>query len=142
MWGWIAGAAADIAKGIVNKFLPASMTDEEKLAAEIEIEQLLTARDTKLLEAQTEIITAELEQDDSYTKRVRPTIGYVLIALLVLYVLRLLFSETPPPELPVWMREVFLGYFGVYFVGRSWEKVAQRNGKGDKPRLMRILTGK
>lgn len=112
---------------------------------ESEIEQTIRAE----LDAQKEIIVAELKQDDNYTKRARPTVIYVglIFILLEIFGLRhVILHELNlgPNELSIITSsdeifKVFLaawaGVVGVYAVGRSVEKRGTRKAWTDPGNL-------
>ena len=43
------GSVANLAQGLVNRFLPPAMNEKEKAAAQIEIERMLEQRETALI---------------------------------------------------------------------------------------------
>ena len=121
---------------------------EEKAAAKLELQRLLLEEQAQAdkvlraeLDAQREITVAELRQDDTYTKRARPTIVYVGLAVLVVnylvapWVARLWGTELPPIELPAAYWAAWGGITGVYAIGRTAEK------RGAANRLTRAITG-
>lgn len=74
------GAVADLATGLVDRFFPPEASAEQKLQASNSLAASITARD----QAKSEIIVAEMNQKDLFTKRARPTIvysGLVMIAI-------------------------------------------------------------
>ncbi len=66
------GSVAELATGLVNRFFPPEATQEQKLEAANALEASITARD----QAKSEIIVAEMNQKDLFTKRARPMIVY------------------------------------------------------------------
>ncbi len=73
---------------VIDKF---HLSKEEKQQFKLELQRALMQRESEIeqsirknLEAKERILTAELQQDDSYTKRARPTVvyfGLIMIAL-------------------------------------------------------------
>ncbi|MGQ1785091.1 MULTISPECIES: 3TM-type holin [unclassified Saccharicrinis] len=113
----------------------------------LEMEELTQKRESEIeetirteLDAQKEIIVAELKQDDKYTKRARPTVVYVglFFILLEVFGLRHLILNSLDLgnnaleiiESSDSIFKVFLaawaGVVGVYAVGRSVEKRGTR----------------
>lgn len=99
--------------------------------------------------AQRDVIVAELQQDDKYTKRARPTIAYSGIAVLILNHIILpwaaFFSGTdasglPSVELPAEFWWGWTGVVGVWAIGRSVEKKAKIQGEGPG-KYTRMITG-
>lgn len=120
-----------------------STSDEEKAELKnklLEIENSYKAKvleyESKVVESQKEIMVAELQQGDLYTKRARPTVLYAgLIILLVNHVLLPWLSYfrgmiVPSIDLPSEFWLAWGGVAGIYAFGRSREKL--NNSKVDK----------
>ena len=133
------GSLADLAKRLVDRFLPPAATETERLAAQVQIQQMLGARESAMLEAQKAIMVAELQQDDPYTKRTRPmlvrwglyAIGIVHVALPTVSWLTALYTDQPLqlPQIAL-PQEFWLAWGGVvsvYALGRSLEKAGMGN---------------
>ena len=125
---------ADLSKTIVNKIFPDKLSDGEKLQAQVALEQILSERENTLVNAQRDIITAELQQEDKYTKRMRPTLGYAgLLFILCNYVAVPIVSyfmgssTLPKFELPEEFWWAWGSYCGIYALGRSYEKTNGSN---------------
>lgn len=69
-------SALNLANSILNKIWPPSADPNEKLKAASIIEAELNKRDNLIIDAQKEIIVAEMNQGDNYTKRARPSVVY------------------------------------------------------------------
>ena len=138
----------------IDKFVT---TDKERMELQIVLEKVLQARDSEIegtiraeAEAKAQIIVAELNQSDKYTKRARPTViygGLVVIAwnyCLVPFIFGLvtLFTDvvqtdvlgnlivtwTPPTmDLPNGFWYAWGGIVSTYAIGRSAEKRGMRN---------------
>lgn len=134
------GSIADLASSLVNRLWPASASETEKLGATVQIQQMLEARESAMLDAQKAIISAEMNQADNYTKRARPTIvyfGLVAIGLVhvVLPVLAWLalsltgspLTNMPTISLPTEFWATWGGVCGVWILGRSAEKSGVAN---------------
>jgi len=146
----VASPVADFAKGILNRFWPEKMTEAERAAAEAGLTKLLQEREDRLVSAQRDVLVAELQQDDKYTKRFRPTVGYVVLGMYVVnYTLvplinqiiiwvaliagdsALRFSILKPLEIPEALSALLVGICGVYIWKRGDEKIASiKNGGG------------
>lgn len=98
--------------------------------------------------AQRDVIVAELQQDDKYTKRARPSLVYAGLLALFLNHIVLPWSafffttveELPTIDLPT---EFWLGWSGVvgaWAIGRSVEKKARIAGEAPN-RFTRMITG-
>lgn len=141
------GSVADLAAGLINRFFPPSMSDTEKAAAQIQIEQMLEKRETALIDMQRSVITAEMAQGDNYTKRARPSIVYFGLAaiglvhvLLPMLAWLVLAMKGQPIVLPsIALPEEFWftwgGVCGVWIVGRSSEK------RGNSGQMLSLITG-
>lgn len=135
------GSVADAAKGIIDRFFPPKMTEQEKADAQVKLQELLQARDNSLIEAQKSVMVSEMSQGDSYTKRARPTIVYAGLAFIfavhvafpiIAYMSGRLLPELSLPEEFWWS---WTGVCGVWVMGRSMEK----NGSTNK--IVKMITG-
>lgn len=150
----ILGAATGFARDIVDRFFPKKMGEAQKAEAALEIQKLIEARDSTLINASKEIIVAELHQGDEFTKRARPMIVYVgLFAVVFNYVFvpfinRIVewvalirgagfdaFSALSPIHLPTEFWYVWGGVCSVYMVGRTAEK------RGARHAIVGMITG-
>jgi hypothetical protein len=130
------GGAANFAKSIVDRFFPPDATPGEKMEAEKALTAAVANRDT----AKSNIMVAEMQQSDLYTKRARPTLVYAgLLMIFINYVLfpfvaRMVgaFSDTmtvevaktltAPLALPTEFWAAWGGVCSVWVLGRSVEK--------------------
>ena len=132
-----------IIDGIVSVFNPirdiidnVSTTDEERLhyqnlltKAENKLEAKYIDLEKKALDSKKEIITAELKQDDNYTKRARPTIVYGGLLILFLnhvalpWIAYFTGQQLPTIDLPSEFWLAWGGVTGVYAFGRTKEKM-------------------
>ena len=159
IFGQSAKGLLDGLGGIIDQL---HLSKEEKQQFSLQMEQLLQQRDTEIeetiraeLQAKERVLVAELAQGDSYTKRARPTVVYVGLAVivfnycivpLVLKAISLiaqygdgdpsLASITfEPLALPV---EFWVGWSGIvatWSIGRSAEKRGIRN------KAVQLITG-
>lgn len=151
----IIGAATSFAKDIVDRFFPKQMSAAEKAQAALEIQRLVEARDHTLITASKEIMVAELQQADKYTKRARPTIIYVGLGAVVFTHVFVPFAnrviewitiakygalpealiQLPSISLPTDFWYVWGGVCSVYALGRTAEK------KGIRHSIVGMITG-
>ena len=116
--------------------------EEQRLQNErqfrVEIEKLTQEREAEIektiraeLDTTKEILVAELNQGDNYTKRARPTVIYagLVFILLELFGIRQFIINQIDPTLIASSNEIFKifllawsGVVGVYTIGRSAEK--------------------
>ena len=145
----VIGSATDFAKNIVDRIWPKKMNESEKAEAVLEIERLIQAREDTLVSASRDIIVAELQQGDNFTKRARPTITYCgLFVIMANYVvvpflnrvmewiaiwkgsagqLQVELSALNPVELPEMFWIAWGGVVAVYSLGRTSERIAGQN---------------
>jgi hypothetical protein len=141
------GSVAELAKGLINRFFPPSMSEAEKAAAQIQIEQMLEQRETALIDMQRQVITAEMGQGDNFTKRARPSIVYfglgaiglvhVLLPMLAWLVLTIKGNpiELPHIQLPEQFWYTWGGVCSIWVIGRSAEK------RGKSGEMLSLITG-
>ena len=134
------GSALDFAKSLVDRWLPPQATPEERLRASLELEKMLNDRENVLVQAKASIMTAEMNQEDKYTKRGRPTIIYAGLAFIGL--VHVLFPMIAWAALMLKDREIILptialpdefwmawgGAVSIYILGRSSEKAGGEVG--------------
>ncbi len=147
------GGVADFAKGIMDRFFPKQMTQEEKAKAQMELEALLGEREQKVIESKASIIVAEMQQGDNYTKRARPSVVYgglvyiglvhvvfpIVTSLVQLYCTIKGVQSTftlPALTLPSQFWWAWGSVVSVWELGRTWEKA---NGSGNK--MVDLITG-
>jgi len=135
------GSIADLAKGLVDRFLPPAMTGAEKAQAQLQMQEILEKRETTLIDAQKSIIVSEMQQADNFTKRARPSLvysGLLFIFLVhVAFPIAAFFTSKPMPSLtlPTEFWWAWGGVCSVWVVGRSAEK------KGAAGSVISLLTG-
>lgn len=150
----VIGSAAKFAADIVDRFWPKKMDEAERTRATLEIQRMLEARDNTLVTASKEIMVAELQQADNFTKRARPSIIYIGLAaiifnhVLVPFVNRIIewiiilkgeglaeMAHLSPINLPSEFWYVWGGVCSVYALGRTAEK------RGARGALISWITG-
>ena len=135
------GSIADLAKGIMDKIWPPEADPAAKLQAQLELQKIIEARETSVLDTQKGIIVAEMEQGDKYTKRARPTIVYAGLAFIFMVHVVLpivsFFKDMPMPnlELPAEFWWAWTGVCGIWVIGRTMEK------RGAANKLISMVTG-
>jgi len=135
------GSIADLAKGVFDHFWPPDMSPEIKAKMQLELETKLQEREDKLVGVQRDIIVAEMQQADSYTKRARPTIVYAGLGFIFLvnvaFPILAFFTGRPIPELNLpgdfWL--AWGGVCSIWVIGRSAEKAGFTNT------VVRSITG-
>lgn len=136
------GSIADLAKTVINQFFPEKMSDAEKAAAQIQLQEMLQKRENTVIEAQKSIIVSEMQQADAFTKRARPTLVYaglffIFMVHVAFPILAYLSKETLPAlSLPEEFWWAWSGVCGVWVIGRSAEK------RGVTGKLVGMITGK
>jgi hypothetical protein len=135
------GSVADFADTVVKRFFPPKMTDAEKAQAQINLQQMLQARENSLVESQKSIMVSEMQQGDAYTKRARPTLVYAGLAFIclvyVLFPIAAFFTGRPMPQLslPGEFWAAWGGVCSVWVIGRSAEK------RGAANKIVNMITG-
>jgi holin (3TMs family) len=135
------GSVAELAKGIMDRFVPPKATAAEKAAVQIELEQMIAARETAVLDTQKSVMVAEMQQGDAFTKRARPTLVYAGLAFIFLVhvllpILALVMGKAMPSlSLPdeFWM--AWGGVCSIWVIGRSAEK------RGVAGKAVSLITG-
>ncbi len=146
------GSIADFAKGVVDRFFPPQASAEEKLKAATTIQQMIQERENVVVNAKASIMVAEMNQDDNYTKRGRPTLLYAgLVFIFIVHVLIPLLSwlavflgkptTLPTFTLPPEFWWAWSGVCGLYVIGRTSEKQGGASG-GMLGKAMELLGGK
>lgn len=90
------------------------------------------------LQTRAQIIQAEMDQGDKFTKRARPTIVYSGLAMFFLeFVIRAysFLADMALPSGTLVPEPIIIGWttvIGIYGAGRTWEKVsARKSGNGE-----------
>ena len=119
------GGAADLVKGVGGVIDNLHTSDEEKLAAEQKIKELIANYEIEMEKNITSRWEADLKSDSWLSKNVRPM---VLIFLIVCTML-LIFIDAGALDFEVksscvdLLQLVLITVIGAYFGGRSFEKV-------------------
>jgi len=136
------GPISELAKGIIDKIWPPQADPNLKMQAQHEIEVILQQRENALVNATQEIIVAEMNQGDSYTKRARPTLVYA--GLLFIFLVHVGFpisafysgEATPALTLPEEFWWAWGSVVGIWSLGRTFER------KGIGGRVTEAIAGK
>ena len=119
------GGAADLVKSVGGVIDGLHTSDEEKLAAELKVKELIANYEIEMEKNITSRWQADLKSDSWLSKNVRPM---VLIFLIVCTML-LIFIDAGAIKFDVkdtWvdlLQLVLITVIGAYFGGRSFEKV-------------------
>lgn len=122
-------SVADLAKGIMDRFIPPKATEMERAQVEMQLQELLQKDRSTLLDTQKSVIVAEMAQEDNFTKRARPMVVYSgLLFIFLVHVFIPLVSfiagkAMPSLALPTDFWYAWTGVVGVWMVGRSAEKL-------------------
>lgn len=144
-------------KDVQSVFDNLKFTEEEKAEHQLKIEAILTqrmqflsAQVAKDLERSTEIIKAEMMQNDKFTKRARPSVVYVGLAIwIVNYSLlpiacQFLKIDYIPPEIPEVFVNTWKAVCSVWVTSRGIEKcfeIVQVNKQNTVRKLNKIISG-
>ena len=136
------GSVFSFAESVIGKIWPPKADPNEKLKAQAVLAKMVEERETSIVEAKKDIIVAEMQQGDEFTKRARPMIVYCGLFFIFLVHVALpfiaFFSGRPMPELKL-PQEFWWAWGGVcsiWVIGRSAEK-AKAGGK-----LVDMIVGK
>jgi hypothetical protein len=145
------GSVAELAKGLVDRFLPPAATETERMAAQLQVQEQLERRESAVLDAQKGIIVAEMQQSDTFTKRARPAIVYFgLAAIGLVHVLLPMFAwfvlvlngkpmdSMPQIVLPGEFWATWGGVCSIWVIGRTMEK---RGVTGIAGQIAGLVTG-
>jgi hypothetical protein len=121
----LSGGAADLVKGVGGVIDDLHTSEEEKLAAEQKIKEIIANYEVEMEKNITSRWEADLKSDSWLSKNVRPM---VLIFLIVCTML-LIFIDAGALKFKVkdsyidLLQMVLITVIGAYFGGRSFEKV-------------------
>ena len=124
------GGAADLVKGVGGVIDDLHTSQEEKLAAEQKIKELVANYEVEMEKQISDRWTADMQSDSWLSKNVRPM---VLIFLVISTVL-MIFIDAGTINFNVeqkWtdlLQLVLITVIGAYFGGRSFEK-SKKNGR-------------
>ena len=119
------GGAADLVKGVGGVIDGLHTSDEEKLAAEQKIKELIAEYEIEMEKNITSRLEADLKSDSWLSKNVRP----LVLVFLIVCTMLLIFIDAGALDFEVkssWvdlLQLVLITVIGAYFGGRSLEKV-------------------
>ena len=119
------GGAADLVKSVGGVIDGLHTSDEEKLAAELKVKELVAQYETQMEKEITSRWQADMKSDSWLSKNLRP----LVLAFLVISTVLLIFIDAGAINFVVeqkWtdlLQLVLITVIGAYFGGRSFEKV-------------------
>ena len=119
------GGAADLVKSVGGVIDGLHTSDEEKLAAELKVKELVSQYETQMEKEITSRWQADMKSDSWLSKNIRP----LVLAFLVISTVLLIFIDAGAINFVVeqkWtdlLQLVLITVIGAYFGGRSLEKV-------------------
>jgi len=139
--GLIEGAST-FARRIVDAIWPPQADPNKKLEAEVALAAAVETGDLAYVQAGKEIIVAEMQQGDPYTKKARPTLVYAGLFFIFLVHVALpmwaFYAGKPIPELslPEEFWYAWASVVGIWSLGRTFER------DGSESKLISKITGK
>jgi hypothetical protein len=118
------GGAADLVKSVGGVIDGLHTSDEEKLAAELKVKELVAQYETQMEKEITSRWQADMKSDSWLSKNIRP----LVLAFLVISTVLLIFIDAGAINFIVeekWtdlLQLVLITVIGAYFGGRSLEK--------------------
>ena len=118
------GGAADLVKSVGGVIDGLHTSDEEKLAAELKVKELVSQYETQMEKEITSRWQADMKSDSWLSKNIRP----LVLAFLVISTVLLIFIDAGAINFVVeqkWtdlLQLVLITVIGAYFGGRSFEK--------------------
>ena len=119
------GGAADLVKSVGGVIDGLHTSDEEKLAAELKVKELVSQYETQMEKEITSRWQADMKSDSWLSKNIRP----LVLAFLVISTVLLIFIDAGAINFVVeqkWtdlLQLLLITVIGAYFGGRSFEKV-------------------
>ena len=119
------GGAADLVKSVGGVIDGLHTSDEEKLAAELKVKELVSQYETQMEKEITSRWQADMKSDSWLSKNIRP----LVLAFLVISTVLLIFIDAGAinfvveQKLTDLLQLVLITVIGAYFGGRSFEKV-------------------
>ena len=135
------GSVADFVSGVMDRFWPKAMSDEQRSTAANGMIEAMSQREVVRDSLKADVIKAEMAQGDAFTKRARPSIVYMgLLFIGLVYVLFPILGyfskgELPKLELPSAFWTVWGDICSVWMIGRSAEKLFDGN------KIVGLITG-
>jgi len=134
MLKWINALVKPVSDLVDDLFTSDEERDEAKrklMLVQLEMQAKSQEIEAQIIGAKRDVIVAELQQDDNYTKRARPTVVYAGLVVLALnniilpWIAYFAGSVTLPPiDIPAEFWYGWTGITGVYAFTRGQEKIA------------------
>ena len=126
LFQWLTGGVIKEVGDVIDKL---TTTKEEKLEAQILIQEILEKADSEAQEQVTERWKADMASDSWLAKNIRP-----LVLVFLTFVFSMLaFADGNIGEfkitkeyIPIF-QSLLITVYGAYFVGRTWEKAKNNN---------------
>ena len=121
----LSGGAADLVKGVGGVIDDLHTSEEEKLAAEQKIKEIIANYEVEMEKNITSRWEADLKSDSWLSKNVRP----IVLIFLIVCTMLLIFIDAGALKFNVkdsyidLLQMVLITVIGAYFGGRSFEKV-------------------
>ena len=139
----ISGATELIGKIVKDPNQAAQLSAEmQKLVMDKEKEITIKTEESYQQELKTKqaVMVAELQQEDKLTKRTRPAILLVGLAIIVLdflfrWICAFASVDVPVVTIPDFFQEIWAGMCSVYIIARSFEKT------GKTSKISKMITG-
>lgn len=123
--------ALNFASTVVNKIWGDKMSDQEKAQATMALQTMVHERESKLIDAQREIIVAEAKGESWLQRNWRPILMLTIVAIvannyLLFPYLSLFTTKTVILQLPDKLWSLMQIGVGGYVIGRSAEHVTEK----------------
>jgi len=131
IWEWLSGNVIKDVGDVIDKL---TTTDEERLEAKKQIQQILKDADAEAQEQVSKRWEADMKSDSFLSKNIRPL---VLIYLTFIFSVLAFFDgnigefEIAEEYIPIF-QTLLVTVYGAYFVGRTWEKAKSISNNKDK----------
>lgn len=141
----LTGSAASLIKEIGELFTRHKLSAEQKATLEQGIREIAYRQFAETeatvraeMDAKVRVLVAELQQDDRYTKRARPTLIYAGLVIAALQTLPdfAMFGQEIAFVAPNWFYGVWGAATAVYKIGRTYEKQARIRTDGSAPPII------
>ncbi len=113
---------AEFAHAIALAELERDRAELEAQRTELKIQIAQANADAQIAQANARVFEFQTREDDRFTKRLRPTVGYLMTIMLALDQICVLFRNAES----YFTTPMLIGYFtimGIYVSGRSFEKI-------------------
>lgn len=137
--GAAVGTVSQSVEGIVKRFVP---DPDKALEAKQELERLIAARETAILDASKAVMTADAQSDSGFTRNARPIVVYWSLTCVTLIAGLGVFGHADPliqalSHVPDKLWDMITYGVGIFVAGRTVEKTATTVGSVVKAALTR-----